>query len=255
LTKPLVLIPACNRQLGAHPNHIVGRKYVDAVWLAGCQPLVVPGATPADVEALLDLADGVFLTGSPSNVDPRYFGEAVRDPALPLDVARDDWTLPLIPAAIARGVPLFGVCRGFQEMNVALGGTLHQAVHEVGPYHDHREDDSSPIERQYGPAHPVEIVPGGMLEPLLGSDGFEVNSLHGQGVNRLAEGLRVEARASDGLIEAFSATGAASFALGVQWHPEWQADTNPISMRLLEAFGQACESRRQSRTLLVPNPR
>ena len=129
--KPVVLVPACNRMLGDHPFHIAGKKYVDAVRLAGCQPLVVPSATPDELDALLDLADGVLLTGSPSNVHPSHFDEGVHDPALPLDPERDAWTLPLIPKALARGVPLFAICRGTQETNVALGGSLHQAVQEV----------------------------------------------------------------------------------------------------------------------------
>ena len=251
---PLVLVPACNRTFGEHPYHIVGAKYVEAVRLAGALPLVVPNAAPAQIDALLDLADGVFLTGSPSNVHPRRFGQAVHDASLPLDAARDDWTLPLIERAVARGVPVLGVCRGFQEMNVALGGSLHQAVHAVPGMTDHRDDARAPAALQYAPAHRIDIVPGGVLERVLGSVSVEVNSLHGQGVDRLADGLRVEARAPDGLVEAFSVEGAPGFALGLQWHPEWEAAANPVSMRLLQAFGRACAARRQQRSAAVPSP-
>jgi putative glutamine amidotransferase len=126
--RAVVLVPACNRVIGLHPFHVAGQKYIDAVRLAGCLPLVVPSAQAHEIDELLDLADGVFLTGSPSNVHPRHFDEVVHDPSLPLDPVRDDWTLPLIPRALERGIPLFAICRGFQEANVTLGGTLHQAV-------------------------------------------------------------------------------------------------------------------------------
>jgi len=240
--KPVVLVPACNRLYGHHVYHVAGRKYVDAVRLAGCQPLIVPTADGDELDALLDIAHGVLLTGSPSNVHPRHFDEDVLDPSLPLDPERDRWTLPLIPKAIERGMPLAAICRGFQEVNVALGGSLHQAVHDMPGLLDHRDRDSDPIEVQYGPAHRVDVVSGGLLERIVGPEPFEVNSLHGQGVNRLARGLRVEARAPDGLVEAFSKADAPAFNLCVQWHPEWQADSNPVSMRLLGAFGDACRN-------------
>jgi putative glutamine amidotransferase len=246
-SKPVVLVPACNRMLGQHPYHIAGKKYVDAVRLAGCQPLVVPNAAPGDIDELLELAHGVFLTGSASNVHPSHFGEGVHDPALPLDAERDAWTLPLIPKVLERGMPLLSVCRGAQETNVALGGSLHQAVHEAGPYRDHRADGNAAAEVQYGLAHDVIVEPGGVLDALLPDKRFAVNSVHAQAVNRLAEGLRVEARAPDGLVEAFSVSGAPGFNLCVQWHPEWQAADNPVSMRLLHAFGRACMAYRHQR--------
>jgi putative glutamine amidotransferase len=237
-----VLVPACHRLLGDHVFHIVGQKYVDAVLLAGGLPLIVPAARAHEVDELLDRADGVFLTGSPSNVHPSHFDETVHDESLPLDPRRDEWTLALIPRALERGVPLFAICRGFQEANVALGGSLHQAVHEQEGLLDHRSDDEDPLDVQYGPIHPVEVVPGGLLERLVGVPRFEVNSLHGQGIKRLAPGLRIEATAPDGVIEAFTLPSAPGFNLGVQWHPEWQAADNPVSMRLLRAFGAACRA-------------
>ena len=236
---PVVLVPACNRMLGEHPFHIVGHKYVNAVRLAGALPLVVPGAQPAELEALLDLADGVLLTGSPSNVHPQNFEEAVHDPSLPLDPDRDAWTLPLVPLVLARGLPLLAICRGAQEVNVALGGSLHQAVHEVGPFVDHRSDPHQAAAIQYGPAHSLQVVEGGLLAGIVGRSQFEVNSIHTQGVKALAPVLRAEAHAPDGLVEAFTQPAAPGFNLCVQWHPEWQAASNPVSMRLLEAFGQA----------------
>ena len=251
--RPVVLIPACNRTLGDHTYQVAGDKYVEAVRLAGCQPLIVPStAADADaLDALLELADGVLLTGSAANVHPRHFGEDVHDLALPLDPVRDAWTLRLIPRVLARGIPLLAICRGFQEVNVALGGSLHQAVQEVPGKMDHREAADAPLAVQYGPAHDVAVVPGGLLADVLAGLAdlahLRVNSLHGQGVNRLAPGLLVEATAPDGLVEAFTVTHAAGFNLSVQWHPEWQAASNPTSMRLFAAFGKACATFRDHR--------
>jgi putative glutamine amidotransferase len=245
--KPIVLIPGCNRIVGKHPFHIAGKKYTDFIRLADCQPLIVPTASADEIESLLDLADGVLLTGSPSNVHPSHFSEDVHDPSLPLDPDRDAWTLPLVPKAIDRGIPFFAICRGTQETNVALGGSLHQAVHEISGHMDHRDRDEDPADVQYAPKHPVDVLPGGVLAMLLQTERIQVNSLHGQAVNRLAAGLRVEARAPDGVIEAFSKPDAPGFNLAVQWHPEWQAASNPVSMTLLRAFGAACAAHQQNR--------
>lgn len=236
---PVVLVPACNRMLGEHPFYVAGHKYVEAVRLAGALPLIVPRVEPEEFDALLDLADGVLLTGSPSNVHPRHFGEEVFDATLPLDPVRDDWTLPLVPRILARGLPLLAICRGAQEVNVALGGTLYQAVQDVGRFADHREDAEQAVAVQYGPSHAMQAVPGGLLSGIVGDRAFEVNSLHGQAVARLAPGLRAEAHAPDGLVEAFTQPAAPGFNLCVQWHPEWRAAENPVSMRLLGAFGVA----------------
>ena len=241
---PMVLVTSCNQMMGEHPFHIAGRKYVDAVRLAGALPLIAPPFAPGELESLLDLADGVLLTGSPSNVHPSAFGEAVHDPSLPLDPERDAWTLKLIPMALARGIPLLAICRGTQETNVALGGTLHQAVQEVEGHDDHRAPDGQPAAVRYGEAHPIDVVPGGVLEAVIGAGSFTVNSVHGQGVKQLAAGLRVEAVAPDGLIEAFSMPAASGFNLCLQWHPEWQAADNPVSMHILKAFGVAVHTYR-----------
>lgn len=244
---PVVLLPACNRQRPGRTTHQVGGEYVEAVRSAGCRPLAVPYALPDEIDAWLDDVDGVLLTGSPSNVGASLYGQATLDPALPSDPLRDGWTLPLVQRALARGVPLLAVCRGFQEANVALGGSLHQAVHQVPGMADHREPASADIEAQYAPAHTVQVEAGGLLASWFGATTLQVNSLHGQGVDRLALGLRCEARAPDGLVEAFSAPGASAFNLAVQWHPEWAARTDPVSMRLFAAFGQACRARQAER--------
>jgi putative glutamine amidotransferase len=241
VSKPLVLVPSCHRTLGDHPFHTAGKKYIDAVRLAGALPLIVPAATDDELDDLLHAADGLFLTGSRSNVHARHYGEDIRNPTLPLDATRDAWTLPLIRRAVELGLPVFAICRGFQELNVALGGSLHQAVQEQPGLKDHREAAGS-LERQYGPAHPVQPVAGGLFASLVGDAPVQVNSLHGQGVN--------EATAPDGLIEAVSADSA-GFAFGVQWHPEWQAASNPVSMILLRAFGDACRLFQQRRVAPV----
>lgn len=250
---PVVLVTSCNRPLGDHPFHIAGRKYVDAVRVAGALPLIAPPFAPHELDALLDVADGVLFTGSPSNVHPSHFGEGVHDPALPLDPERDAWTLPLIRKVLERGMPLFGICRGTQEANVALGGSLHQAVHEQDGHDDHRAPDGS-AEVQYAQAHPVDVVPGGLLAKITGRGRFDVNSVHGQGIKRLAEGLRVEARAPDGLVEAFTKPDAPGFNLCVQWHPEWKAAANPVSVQLFHAFGEAVRAYRDRARVPLPRP-
>ncbi|NMM29366.1 MAG: gamma-glutamyl-gamma-aminobutyrate hydrolase family protein [Glaciimonas sp.] len=251
MRSPLVIVPACTLQQGAHPYYVAQMKYVDAVLTgAACLPLILPAlGERIDWDALLSAVDGVMLTGSPSNVHPSHFGQTVRDLALPLDPARDATNLPLIRAALERGLPLFAICRGMQEANVALGGTLHQALQENAGFNDHREVKSLSIEEQYGPAHAVTLMPGGLMAQVLGGvTRISVNSLHGQGIDRLAPGLRVEAVAEDGLVEAYSVESAPGFALAVQWHPEWRLTENPISMKLYAAFGTACRQYQSQKT-------
>jgi putative glutamine amidotransferase len=246
---PFVLIPCDNRMLGGHPYHVLGRKYSDAVHdAAGCHPLLLPTGGDPDLLAYMELADGILLTGSPANVHPSHFGQSIRDTALPLDQERDDVTLPLVRLAVERGVPLFAICRGLQEINVALGGTLLQAIHEEPGRSDHRADPQADVDMQYGPSHPVDIVAGGELDRVLGMRQLQVNSLHGQGIDRLAPGLRIEAQAPDGTVEAVHISAHPGFALAVQWHPEWKVLQNPASVALFSAFGDACRSRWARRT-------
>ncbi|MDB5961551.1 MAG: gamma-glutamyl-gamma-aminobutyrate hydrolase [Massilia sp.] len=249
MRRPIVLIPACSCDVGSHANHVVQRKYVDAVVIgADCVPMILPALGEAtDLETVLGMCDGIMLTGAASNVHPSHYAEDVRDPSLPQDPLRDATTLPLIRAALRRGIPIFSICRGFQEMNVALGGSLHQAVQEVEGHFDHRENEAHELDAQYGPAHPVALEPLGLMERILGAGDIQVNSLHGQGVNKLAPGLAIEARAPDGLVEAFSVPGAAAFALALQWHPEWHIRDNPVSMKLFGAFGAACRAYQAAR--------
>ena len=235
--------------IGPHPFHAVGEKYIAAVvQAADCLPLLIPVLeTPLDVTEILTRVDGIFFPGSPSNVEPHRYSGPASVPGTLHDPHRDATTLSLIPRAIEKGVPVFGVCRGFQEMNVALGGTLHQRVHEIAGLGDHRENKEQPLEVQYGPAHDVVLEPGSVLRRIAGQERVSVNSLHWQGVDRLAPDLAVEARATDGLVEAFRVRSAPGFALAVQWHPEWQAAANPVSMQMLRAFGDACRQYRAGR--------
>jgi putative glutamine amidotransferase len=230
-------------------------KYVDAVVVgAGCAPLVLPAlGTALDLDAMLDVCDGVMLTGAASNVHPSHYAQQVLDPALPQDLQRDATTLPLIRAALARGIPLLAICRGFQEMNVALGGTLHQAVQQVEGKMDHRENPHAPLDVQYGPAHAITLEKGGLLQAILkGAIATQVNSLHGQGIDRLAPGLQIEARAPDGLVEAFSVRSAPGFSLALQWHPEWRLSENADSIHMFGAFGDACRAYQLNRRSPVP---
>jgi putative glutamine amidotransferase len=235
--------------LGLHPYHVVGDKYARAVLdAAGCLPLLIPAlAQELGLDELLARLDGVMFTGSYSNVEPHHYSGPPSDPGTLHDPARDATTLPLIRKAVAAGVPVLGICRGFQEMNVAFGGTLHQKVHEIEGKQDHREDTRLELDVQYGPAHEVVLAPGGLLGGLIGQDRIQVNSLHSQGIDRLGPGLVAEATAPDGLIEAFRVEQAKAFAIAVQWHPEWKAMSNPFSRALFAAFGAAARAYMQTR--------
>ncbi|MEO8297913.1 MAG: gamma-glutamyl-gamma-aminobutyrate hydrolase family protein [Burkholderiales bacterium] len=192
---------------------------------------------------LLSRVDGVLLTGSPSNVDPAHYGQVVAHPKLAglLDPDRDAWTLPTVRLALARGLPILGICRGMQEANVALGGSLYQAVHRTGRHQDHRPPSRMPGAPQYAPAHALAVQPGGVLAQWLDpATAWTVNSLHGQGVDQLAPGAVVEAIAPDGLVEAFSMPATPGFNVFVQWHPEWYSTDDPVSVALFAAFARAC---------------
>jgi len=246
--KPLIGIPADRRILGPHPFHCVGEKYILAIAeAADAIPVLIPALGDRHLDEVLERVDGVLLTGSPSNVEPARYAGPEADPETLHDPHRDATTLPMIPRVVAEGLPLFAVCRGFQEMNVAFGGTLWQKVQEVPGMRDHREHKEDPLARQYAPAHDVELAPGGMLERIAGAGRVAVNSLHSQGVQTLGEDLEVEARAPDGLIEGFRVRSASGFALAVQWHPEWQVMQNPFSRALFAAFGDAARARANAR--------
>ena len=251
--RPVVGTPADRKMIGALAFHAVGEKYIAAVAAGGAVPLLIPALGEAiDWDEMFGLVDGILLTGSHSNVQPHHYAGEASEPDTLHDPARDATTLNLIPKALAAGIPLFAICRGFQEMNVALGGSLHQMVHLEPGLMDHREDETlEQDEHRYRPAHEVRLTPGGLLARIAGAEKVMVNSLHAQGVDRLAPGLEVEAVAPDGLIEAFRVHGVDSFNLAVQWHPEWRAMENPFSAALFRHFVDACRQRMLS-TALYP---
>lgn len=206
---PLVGLPTDRIQQGPHPFLAAGEKYIRAVVeAAGAMPVLLPSLQPTlEAGVWLDRLDGLLLTGAVSNVEPHHYSDEPSWEGNLHDPARDATSLGLIPQAIARGLPVLAICRGLQEVNVALGGRLHQRVHEVPGLADHREDRSAPLDRQYGPAHLVQLQPGGWLAGISEAAQVRVNSLHGQGIAKLADGLVVEATAPDGLIEAFRGAG------------------------------------------------
>jgi putative glutamine amidotransferase len=248
--RPVVAITADRGERDGHATHQAFDGYVRAVHhAANALPLVLPAAGSAmDAASLIDAIDGVVLTGGPSNVQAeRYGGEPLPSTTL-TDPDRDTTVLALLPELVASGVPVLAVCRGLQEFNVAFGGTLDRAVHLRPGRLDHREGDHSrPIARWYDDAHEVVLTRGGMLARLAGRPSVAVNSLHHQGIDRLAPGLRVEARAPDGLVEAFTVADAPAFTLAVQWHPEMRIDDSEFARAIFRAFGNACRERQARR--------
>ena len=252
-TPCMIWLPADHRQLGDGdeklPALVLGEKYARAVKLGAlAQPVLFPLADAQQIPALLALVHGVMLTGSPSNIHPSHFDEDVADTTLPLDAQRDQLTLSLVKACVQGGVPLLGVCRGFQEINVAMGGSLHQQVHAQPGFMDHREPAGVPFAQQFAPRHEVRFAPDSQFAQWAGGNAAMVNSLHGQGIKQLASGLRAVGQAADGLIEAFEVEGANAFACAVQWHPEWHFWENAFSSAIFTAFGDACRRRQQNMT-------
>jgi putative glutamine amidotransferase len=249
----LVGISCCSKSFGPNglPNHAASDFCVRAVReLADAIPVLVPAAgREDDAPCLLDRLDGILLTGSRSHVAPRHYGGTDAADDAPHDHARDATTLPLIRAAIARGIPVLAICRGMQELNVALGGTLFQHLPAIDGRLNHAAAEPEDAVGRVAPAHAVKLMPGGLLHRLAQTSTIEVNSLHHQGIDRLGRGLVVEALAPDGVIEAVRAVHCAGFAVGVQWHPEFDARSNTFSGALFRAFGQAMSQRHGAHTM------
>lgn len=244
-TLPLVGLPACVRTLDDAPFHVVGDKYARAVAVcAKALPLVIPSlGKQLDIESLVASLDGLLMTGSPSNVHPSHYDQAPTPEAEPFDPERDATSLPLIEAALDQGVPMLAICRGFQELNVQLGGSLFPRVHELPGRMDHRRPKDPDPDVQYGANHRVTFDAGSRAAEIFGKLEMDINSLHWQALDRVADRLVVEGRADDGTIEAVRVKDAKAFAIGVQWHPEYKAWENPNSVRLFEAFGDAVRAR------------
>ena len=241
MRRPLVGVTADYRTYDNAPYHVVGDKYLRAVWeAADCTPLVIPAmAESQEAAAMLGTLDGLLFTGSPSNVHPTLYGHTPSERYEPYDQARDAMTFRMIEAALGKGLPTLFICRGFQELNAALGGTLHPRVHEVEGRMDHRMPKHDDPDVRYGPRHAMTFTAGGRFAEIAGATEIEVNSLHGQGIDRPAPGLTIEGHAPDGTPEAVTVDGAKAFALGVQWHPEYKPLENEFSTRLFRAFSQA----------------
>lgn len=249
MTRPIIGIVADIKMHGQWPFHSVGDKYVRAVHHAVGDVMLLPAlGDQAAIARLLPQLDGLFLTGSMSNIEPARYGEPPARTGTLHDPDRDATTLPLIQTVVEIGLPLFGVCRGFQEINVAYGGTLHQHIQEIDGKLDHREPPEGDIPTLYADAHEAFLKPDSLLKQWLnGTDSVIINSLHQQGVKDLGQGLSVEATAPDGIIEAFRIDAARYFGYAVQWHPEWQYDQKPASIALFAAFRQACEAYRAAK--------
>lgn len=247
---PLIGI-ICDRRQVADERffHMASQQYIDAT-IRGAQglPLLIPAfAEQLPVTQILNNVDGIIFTGSPSNVDPKFYG------GKPLandtqDLARDETTLPLLRAAAEAGTPILGICRGFQEMNVAFGGTLLQEVHFTPGKLDHRGLGNTVTEKYEHISHQIAFTEQGLLQQWTGMTAIEVNSLHHQGVRTLAPNLKIEATAPDGLVEAFSMPKAPGFVFGAQWHPEWNCEQHAVSMAIFKAFGDACRKHQTQRT-------
>ena len=245
---PLIGLPADTYEKDGLGFHSIGDKYVRAVAeVSRCLPLMIPNiADILDRDALLDRLDGLVITGATSNVHPPHYGAEPSADHEPYDHHRDATTLALIRAAIARGLPLFCICRGFQELNVVMGGTLETEIQCQPGRLDHRATPGT-VEERYRIAHEIRIREGGLLHRILGKTETRVNTVHRQAIGTLAPGLTVEATAPDGIIEAVSVTGAKGFAFGTQWHPEYRASENADSVKLFEAFGDAARAFSQAK--------
>ena len=249
--KPLIGVSGSTLMLPQHsiPHHSSGEKYLRAVATgSGGVPMVIAALPEAyEIDELVHRLDGLFLTGGRANIEPHHYGGPPFPPEEHRDPPRDNVVLPLIRACVRDGVPVFGVCRGIQEINVALGGTLHYRVHEIAGMMDHRMPREGEIEVKFGLRHSIALAPEGMLADLVRCTDLRVNSAHGQGIDRLGEGLRVEAMAPDGLIEAVRSDDAKAFCVGVQWHAEWRYEEHALSNALFAAFGAAARERAKER--------
>ena len=250
MIQPLVAVSTDVRHVDNYTWHAAPQQYLEAAIAgAGVFPLLVPSfGDRLDLDQLLDAVDGVMLTGSKSNVNPELYGGAASEANGPYDPDRDATTLPLIRRAIERGVPLLAICRGIQELNVALGGTLATEIQEREGALDHRAPVSDDQDERFAIRQSVSIRPGTCLAGVFGAGEIMVNSVHRQGVDRLGDRLEIEAVADDGTVEAVSVKGARAFAVGVQWHPEYWAATDSNSAKIFKAFGDAVRAHAMART-------
>jgi putative glutamine amidotransferase len=248
--KPLIGVTACYDKLEEHAQHRCTEKYLSCIpETFGGNPVVIPVLGDLlDLRALVRGLDGVLLTGGASNVEPHHYEGAPSVEGTLHDAARDETSLALIIACLEEAVPVFGICRGLQEINVALGGTLHQRIFDMPDKFDHRMRRDVSMDEKHRPAHPIRIEPGSVLHGIVGADEIIVNSLHAQGIDRPGERVQIEAWAPDGIPEAISIKDAPAFAVAVQWHPEWPRPIAGANRLIFEAFGTACQARAMARS-------
>ncbi len=249
--QPLVAVSTDVRQFDNYHWHAAPRQYLEAaISGAGVFPVLVPSfGDRLDLDELLSKVDGVMFTGSKSNVHPSLYGQEATEDNGPYDPDRDATTLPLIRRAIERGVPLLAICRGIQEMNVALGGTLATEIQDLPGRADHRAPVSDNQDERFAIHQTISIKPDSCLAGVFGPGEILVNSVHRQAVDRLGDKLQVEAVAPDGTVEAVSVINARAFAVGVQWHPEYWAATDSNSAKIFAAFGDAVRQHAIDRTV------
>lgn len=251
MPKPIIAIPADIREFDGTLWHAAQNQYVRAALkVADVMSFIIPAFEEGnDTDALLDRVDGLLVSGSATNVHPSLYGAEANESDGPFDPARDATTLPLIRRALERGIPLLAICRGIQELNVALGGTLATEIHEQPGVWDHRRPAGVERDVAFSIRQDVIVAEGSCIARYLGAGKVKVNSLHRQAISRTAPGLQVEAVAEDGTIEAVSVIGARGFAVGVQWHPEYWAESDRPSRALFEAFGEAVRTYASARAL------
>ena len=242
MTRPILGIVCCTRTVGVEPAQAVMNRYVTAALTYGDVAALLIPSMPALMSAreVAPRLDGLLLTGSPSNVEPARYGQAgAADAEGPFDAGRDAMTAGLIEAMLELGRPVFGVCRGLQELNVAFGGTLRRDMSRASDLLAHHAPGDASFDAMFEHEHEVALTPGGVLQRGLGRDRLSVNSVHFQGVDRLGVGLNVEARAPDGVVEAFCAQVNGAPVVAVQWHPEWRTSDNPDSQAFFQLLGRA----------------
>ncbi len=249
---PCVWVVASHRELGNEHGQPQRYTVMDEVGTRtlvnlGLQPVCFPRVPVGRLGRMLDMVDGVLLGGSATNVHPRHYGEEPLHADMWFDESRDAVSLPLVRLAIERGVPLIAFCRGSHEVNVALGGSMHQSLQALGGPIVHWESPGESLDDQYRERHEVTCVPGGALEHITGCTRFPVSSLHSQGIKRLAPGLVPEAHSDDGLVEASRWYDASQFAWAFQFHPEWGHQQHPRYARIMAAYVDACWARMRSR--------
>ncbi len=240
--KPLVGIVCCRKEIERHPFHVVGEKYIKAIHeYSDVTSVLIPSDDLSSMKSILNRLDGFLLTGSLSNVHPDRYSDKINDSEMLIGPSRDEYVFKAVKKIQDMEIPILAICRGFQEMNVIFGGSLYQSLENESDFKGHDFDRNASIEDQYDISHSVSFEDGGYLNQLTGLLEAEVNSLHGQGVKQLGQGLNIEALSHGGLVEAFTIKDAAGFNLSVQWHPEWKPEKSAVSRKIFEAFGTSCQ--------------